>query len=221
MTRFEVITAAEPNAENFISTFFIFCSTSPSRMHISSRRATVAMHHSRPSKHFGCSWQASSLVSTAVDEELVVVLVFFALSLSATILQPSQRKILTRRPNTEGPDVTGATAGAKGVSTLLGTALSVSYGCATRESNTQIASCCGMLNTYQNKINLFIVITDTFTLIFCYFYASMPPHINFCMNLVSLSRLKSLLLWQIMAINLNLDSNGPCLHYQSTHATLT
>ena len=141
---------------------FIFCSTSPSRMHTSSRRATVAVHHSRPSKHFGCSWQASSLVSTTVDEELVVVLVFFALSLSATILQQSQRKILRRRPNT-GPNVAGATAGARGVSTLLGTALSVSYGCATRESDTQIASCCGMLNTYQNKINLFII-TDTFTL---------------------------------------------------------
>ena len=122
------------------------------------QKATVAMHHSRSSKHFGCSWQASSLVSTAVDEELVVVLVFFALSLSATILQPSQRKILTRRPNTEGPDVAGATAGARGVSTLLGTALSVSYGCATQESDTQIASCCGMLNTYQNKIYLLLLL---------------------------------------------------------------
>ena len=119
--------------------------------------ATVAVHHSITSKHFGCSWQASSLVSTAVDEELVVVLVFFVLSLSATILQPSQRKILTRRPNTEGPDIAGATTGARGVSTLLGTALSVSYGCATRESDTQIASCCVMLNTYQNKINLLLL----------------------------------------------------------------
>ena len=116
------------------------------------------MHHSRISKHFGYSWQASSLVSTAVDEELVVVLVFFALSLSATILQQSQRKILTRKPNTEEPDVAGATAGARGVSTLLGTALSVSYGCATWESNTQIASCCGMLNTYPNKINYLLLL---------------------------------------------------------------
>ena len=42
-----------------ISTFFTLCWTSPSLMHTSSRRATTAVLHSKPSKSSDCSWQVS------------------------------------------------------------------------------------------------------------------------------------------------------------------
>ena len=38
---------------------FIFCLMSPLRTPTSSKRATVAVHHSPPSKRSGCSWQLS------------------------------------------------------------------------------------------------------------------------------------------------------------------
>jgi hypothetical protein len=71
---------------------YYFCLMSPSRMPTSSKRATVAVFYAPPSKRSGCSWQWSSLVTTAVDEGSVVVLSFIV-SLSATIPRPSQKKI--------------------------------------------------------------------------------------------------------------------------------
>ena len=99
----------------FCKYIFHFVFNLPSRMCTSSRRATVAVHHSQQSKPSGCSWQVSSLVTIVVDEELVMVL--SVLSLFATILQQSQRKIPARRPSTIEPNVTGAIVEAKGVST--------------------------------------------------------------------------------------------------------
>ena len=48
--KFEAITAAELNAESSTSTFFTFCWTLSSLMHTSSRRATAAVFHSKPSE---------------------------------------------------------------------------------------------------------------------------------------------------------------------------
>lgn len=71
----------------------VFCLMSQSPMCTSSRRATVAMHCLRRSKHSGCSWQVNSLVTIVVDEELVVVLlVFSVLSLFAIIQRQSQQE---------------------------------------------------------------------------------------------------------------------------------
>ena len=98
--------------------------------------ATAAVHHSPHSNPSGCSWQASWLVTFAVDDGLVVVLLVFS-ALSLFVITPQlQRTIPARRQNTKVPDVTDATVQARGTSTRPGTAISASFGCAIQESGT-------------------------------------------------------------------------------------